>query len=234
MMRFKIDSQIFERFPGLNLGVVTARQVDNQGKSDEIMLLIRDKENEIRKNYSTETLSQEPKIESWRKAYSSFGAKPKKYKSSVESLFRMVLSGIGLRHINKIVDIYNYISVKHMIPVGGDDIVQVEGDIILRFARGDELFTALNSEERETVKEGEVIYEDSREVLCRRWNWRECDKTKMTEETKEVVLVIEGLPPVTKQEMAGILDDFKQLIIKYCGGEVETVVLDQNIRETEI
>ncbi len=233
-MKLKVVEQIFRTFPGLNLGVVTARQIDNTGSADEIIEFIRKREKEIRDNYSTETLSQEPKIESWRKAYSAFGAKPKKYKSSVESLYRMILKGVELRPINKLVDIYNYISIKHMIPAGGDDVAKVDGDIVLRFAGGDESFTALNSDETETVKDGEVVYADDKEVLCRRWNWRECDKTKMTEETKEVALVVEGLPPVTKQEIAGILDAFRQLIIKHCGGEAETVVLDQDIRETEI
>ena len=233
-MKLTIDSRILEKFPGLSLGVVAARQIDNHGKSEELLHKIRDREDEIRGAFHMETLSQEPKIESWRKAYSSFGAKPKKYKSSVESLYRMILKGVGLRPINKIVDIFNYTSIKHMVPAGGDDMDKVEGDVVLRFARGDEPFTALNSEEKETAKEGEVIYSDGKEVLCRRWNWRECDKTKMTEETRDVVLVVEGLPPVTNQEMAGILDDFRQLIIKYCGGDVETVVLDENIRETEI
>lgn len=233
-MKLEVNTQIFKAFPGLNLGVIIARQIDNTGSADEIIELIREREKEIRENYNTETLSQEPKIESWRKAYSVFGAKPKKYKSSVENLYRMILKGVDLRPISKIVDIYNYISVKHMVPAGGDDAAKVDGDIVLRFAGGDERFTALNSDETETAKEGEVIYSDDKEVLCRRWNWRECDKTKMTEETRNVVLVVEGLPPVTKQEMAGILDDFRQLISKHCGGEVETMVLDKDIREKEI
>jgi DNA/RNA-binding domain of Phe-tRNA-synthetase-like protein len=233
-MKLEVNTQIFKAFPGLNLGVIIARQIDNTGSADEIIELIREREKEIRENYNTETLSQEPKIESWRKAYSVFGAKPKKYKSSVENLYRMILKGVDLRPISKIVDIYNYISVKHMVPAGGDDAAKVDGDIVLRFAGGDERFTALNSDETETAKEGEVIYSDDKEVLCRRWNWRECDKTKMTEETRNVVLVVEGLPPVTKQEMAGILNDFRRLISKHCGGEVETMVLDKDIREKEI
>ena len=233
-MKLKVDSQIFKTFPGLNLGVVIARQIDNTGSADEVIGLIRKREREIRENYNTETLSQEPKIESWRKAYSAFGAKPKKYKSSVESLYRMILKGVDLRPINKIVDIYNYISVKHMIPAGGDDAEKVDGDIVLRFAGGDERFTALNSDETETAKEGEVIYSDDKEVLCRRWNWRECDKTKMKEETREVVLVVEGLPPVTREELNAALDDLSQMIVEYCGGEIRTAVLDEVNTEVEI
>jgi len=233
-MKFKIDTRIFEKFPGLKIGVVTARNIDNHGFSDEIMQLIREKEREIRVNYDTETLSQHSKINSWRGAYSSFGAKPKKYKSSVESLYRMILKGLDLRHINKIVDLFNYISIKYMIPAGGDDVAKVDGDITLKFAVGDEPFTALNSKEKETAKEGEVVYTDSKEVLCRRWNWRECDKTKMTEETKDVILVVEALPPVTKEELDEVEEELNLLITKYCGGEIKTAILDDGKREIEI
>jgi len=233
-MKFKIDTRIFEKFPGLKIGVVTARNIDNHGFNDEIMQLIREKEREIRENYDTETLSQHPRIHSWRGAYSSFGAKPKKYKSSVESLYRMILKELDLRHINNIVDLYNYISIKCMIPAGGDDMAKVDGDITLKFAVGDEPFTALNSKEKETAKEGEVVYTDSKEVLCRRWNWRECDKTKMTEETKDVILVVEALPPVTKEELDEVEEDLSQLITKYCGGEIRTAILDDGKREIEI
>ena len=59
----------------------------------------------------------------------------------------------------------------------------------------------LNSEETKNPKEGEVVYIDDKEVLCRRWNWRECDKSKMTEETTNVALVVEGLPPTSKEEV---------------------------------
>jgi len=234
MMKLKIDAKIFEKFPALKIGVVTARNIDNHGLREEIMQLIREIEREIRENYDTETLSQDPKINSWRGAYSSFGAKPKKYKSSVESLYRMVLKGLDLRHINKIVDLYNYISLKRMIPAGGDDMAKVDGDIILKFAAGNEPFTALNSTEIETAKEGEVVYADSKEVLCRRWNWRECDKTKMTEETKDVILVVEALPPVTSEELEEVEEDLSRLIIKYCGGEIRTDLLDEAKREIEI
>ncbi len=233
-MEFKIDTRIFEKFPGLKIGVVTARNIDNHGFSDEIMQLIREKEREIRENYDTETLSQHSKINSWRGAYSSFGAKPKKYKSSVESLYRMILKGLDLRHINKIVDLFNYISIKYMIPAGGDDMAKVDGDITLKFAVGDEPFTALNSKEKETAKEGEVVYTDSKEVLCRRWNWRECDKTKMTGETKDVILVVEALPPVTKEELDEVEEDLSRLITKYCGGEIRTTILDDGKREIEV
>lgn len=233
-MKFKIKSEIFEKFPGLSIGAVIAEGIDNHGQSAELLGLVREKEKEIREKYDIESLSQQPRIESWRKAYAAFGAKPSKYRSSVESLYRMILKGMNLRQINKVVDIYNYISLKHMIPAGGDDRIKVEGDIRLIFARGGEPFIAFNSTQKELAEKGEVIYVDDREVLCRRWNWRECDKTKMTEETSNVVLVIESLPPVTEQAVQFIVADLGELVKRYCGGDIRAIVLNQANREVEI
>jgi len=233
-MKFKIDNKILEQFPQLNIGIVIARAINNTTISYEIMNSIQEESKAITANFSKETLSANPKITAWREAYSSFGAKPKKYRCSVENLYRMILDGAELRHINKIVDIYNYISIKHMVPVGGDDIDRVDGDIALRLALGNEPFIRLNSQEIEYPKEGEVVYTDDKEVLCRRWNWRECDKSKMTEDTTNATLVVEGLPPVTSNEIETILEELSALVQKFCGGEIKTFILNSATPEMEI
>ena len=233
IMKFKISEDIFEKFPDLNIGVVVVRGMNNMGKSEEILDLIKEKEKGIRDSFDVEALSENPKIDAWRKAYSSFGAKPKKYKCSVENLYRMILEGMDLRHINKVVDIYNYISINNLVPVGGDDIDKIDGDIILKLAKGDESFFKLNSDEVDNPKEGEVVYVDDKEVLCRRWNWRECDKSKMTEDTRNVALVVEGIFPMTKEEVKKTIEELGGLVTRICGGEIESSILDSSNPEIE-
>jgi lysyl-tRNA synthetase class 2 len=121
-----------------------------------------------------------------------------------------------------------------MVPVGGDDLAHAEGDILLRFAKGDEPFFPLGSDESQTARKGEVIYADEREVLCRRWNWRESEKTKMTEETQDVLLVSEGLPPVTAEEIEHIVTNLSRIIQEYCGGETDVDVLGVANSESEL
>ena len=118
-----------------------------------------------------------------------------------------------------------------MIPAGGDDIDKIEGDIMLTFAQGDEDFIELNSREVKFPKPGEVVYKDRNEVLCRRWNWRECDKTKMTEKIQNAALVVEGLPPFTKDEVEQIIKELAALIQKYCSGTARYFILNNNSNE---
>jgi DNA/RNA-binding domain of Phe-tRNA-synthetase-like protein len=234
VMKFRIDTAIFSAFPELHIGIVIGKGVDNRGDCPGIRARIKQTQDEIRKRFQRDTLMECPKIQSWRNAYAFFGAKPKKHRSSVENLYRMTLEGRDLSMINKLVDIYNYVSLKHMIPVGGDDLSLVDGEIGLVFAKGNESFRPLGSDEVHTARKGEVIYADVREVLCRRWNWRESEKTKLTERTRDVLLVSEGLLPVTAEDMEGVVEELARLVGKYCGGTISHDVLSAEKREREL
>ncbi|MCX6826426.1 MAG: hypothetical protein NTV06_04035 [candidate division Zixibacteria bacterium] len=118
-MKFKIDAKIFEKFPGVEIGIIVAKDLDNNGSIPEIEKATRVEEKRIREQFESETLSQDPHINIWRAAYSLFGGKPKENKSSIENLYKLILKGGELRRINKLVDVYNYISLKYMLPVGG-------------------------------------------------------------------------------------------------------------------
>ena len=234
-MKFKIDSKIFEKFQDAVIGILIAKNLNNTGMSEEIQNQIREQEKEIRTKYNTETLSQNPKIGIWRKTYSAFGAKPKEHKSSVENLYRLVLNGGNIRHINNLVDIYNFISLKYMVPVGGEDLDKIEGDIVLTFAGADEApVLLLGDNEPRPPHQGEVIYKDKMSTICRRWNWREADRTKLAQETKNCILVIEGFYNITDKEVENAIEELKKLIQKFCVGNIVHHVLDKNKHEIEI
>ncbi|VVB98048.1 B3/4 domain protein [uncultured archaeon] len=233
-MKFRIDAAIFDKFPGLHVGAVIARGIDNSGTAEGLPGMIRAQEKEIVAKCNAEAVSQEPRIDAWRKAYSVFGGEPKKNRSSVENLYRMVLNGIELRGINKLVDCYNLVSLKHMLPLGGEDLDRMQGDVVLGFAGPSEApALLLGDKEPHPPRNGEVIYKDGISTICRRWNWREADRTKLTENTRNAILVLEGLPPVTKAEIETATRELDELVRKYCGGSTVCAVLDEEKMEIE-
>ncbi|KKL84027.1 hypothetical protein LCGC14_1968860 [marine sediment metagenome] len=141
---------------------------------------------------------------------------------------RRILKGKSLPAINPIVDIYNFISIEYILPVGGDDIDQIDGDIMLTIADGTERFIMLGSDKPEEIKKGEVIYRDDREVLCRAWNYRECDKSKITTNTKNVCLVVEGLEHTSEEEVLKGLSRLKELLVPLCKGTFQEFLLHKN------
>lgn len=141
---------------------------------------------------------EDPRIAAWREVYSAFGAKPSRTRNSAEALARRALADGGLPRINRLVDAYNAISVAHLVPVGGEDTDHIKGGMRLIRATGDEPFvTVAGGEEAvEHPEPGEVVWCDDEGVTCRRWNWRQGVRTRLTEESVNAVFLLEGLAPM--------------------------------------
>lgn len=234
MPKFRVDESVFNVFPDVVLGIIIARNINNVGERSEIISALRQEEAKTVERFGGVSVNEHPQILPWREAYRKFGAKPKDYPSSVENLIKRVSKGYSLPHINLLVDIYNAISLRHIVPVGGEDLDKIEGDIQLVFASDHETAIRLLGEpEDRAPKPGEVIYKDNVGAICRRWNWKEADRTKFTEVTTNAVIVIEGLPPVFRIQIENILKELSALIAEYCGGNISTTIIDKDHREYE-
>jgi lysyl-tRNA synthetase class 2 len=228
-MDFIIDPLIFEQFPNTLLGVIVLQNIDNKGDYPDITQLLRQSEQKAINKLDNSLIIEHPHILPWRAVYKKFGAKPKEYPSSIENLLRRVLKGEQIRHINTLVDIYNIISLKYFLPVGGEDLAKITGNVELTIATNNEpVALLLGEKEARPPHPGEVIYKDEISAICRRWNWKEAERTKLTKNTEEAFMVIEGLPPVNKDLMQLALTNFIELIKKYCGGEIKSSVLDSS------
>ena len=137
-------------------------------------------------------------LESWREAYRAFGAKPQRTPCSAEALRKRAQRDGSLPLLNAAVDLYNAISLRFALPIGGEDIAGYQGSPILVRARGDEVFeTVQDGAPREEHPEpGEVIWRDERGVTCRRWNWRQGVRTRIEDSSIAMWFVLERLDPM--------------------------------------
>ena len=101
---------------------------------------------------------------------------------------RRVLKGDPFPRINPLVDLYNSVSLKYLVPMGGHDLDTLQGDLSLQFAEGGEPFTPMGGGETVLVPKGELVYRDEQEVLTRNWVWRQCEKDKATEKTTSIFI----------------------------------------------
>ena len=158
------------------------------------------------------------KIAAWRQAFSRLGARPSKYQASVEALVRRARRGDALPPINALVVVYNALSLRFLVPVGGDDLDLVSGGLHLRLAKGDESFIPLGGEGDDPPEVGEVIYADDAKVLCRRWSWRGAEPSKISPATTNGVLNVHGLPPAPLDEVTRATETLATLVRQVCGG----------------
>ncbi len=207
--KLKIEPAVFEKFPDYIAVAIYAYGLDNYADGEYANIVLRQAEAESRANFANQTASENPHVAAWRLAYSGFGSKPSKYLCSVEALLSRVLKGQDLPNINPVVDVYNAVSLRYILPAGGEDLDKLESDLTLKFAVGNEKFVNLqNGEEVVTYPDaGEVIWADTKGVTCRRWNWRQCVRTALTRAASNAYFVLDRLPPFSVQTLEAAADE---------------------------
>ncbi|MGW8888443.1 B3/B4 domain-containing protein [Streptomyces sp. NPDC055749] len=222
---FTVSDDVRTLAPGFSHLVVEAHGLVNGPSNDESAALLDDATRRLAERLGGRAPHEDPHVAAWRETYTAFGAKPSRTRNSAEALARRALTDAGLPRINRLVDAYNAISVAHLIPVGGEDADRIEGAMRLVRATGQEPFlTASGGEEvLEHPEPGEVVWCDDEGVTCRRWNWRQGVRTRLTEESVNAVFLLERLAPMTNGELGAAGAELAESLEKLSPGARITV-----------
>lgn len=187
-MKFKVSKEIFEIQPDLCFGVVVARGVVN----GVISTGLEEAAKKLEGRYSGRRAKELEEIIPYREAFKVMGYNPNKFMPSIESLASRVLKGKGVPTILPVVDLYNCISLKYLLPIGGHDMDSGDGDIEVRLSATGDLFTPFGSSKAEELSQGEVVYSVGNRVKTRRWIWRQGELGKITQESRDIFFPIDG------------------------------------------
>ncbi len=232
-MKVALSPEFTAKFPSYTRFVVVAKGLDNSVIHPELQKMLNEVGSKVRKDASLADPSAIERIKSWREAFKEFGADPNETAPSVQSLMNLARrDGVEegkdiLSYHNTVVAISNYISLKHLVPSGADDLGKVRGDYGLQLARGKEVFVALGSNDVEYPRKGEVILTDGWRVMCRNWVWKQSVHTMVSRDSRDVAVNVDVLPPVTRSQGEKIAQELTDLLQRSCGGEVVVYVLDQ-------
>jgi DNA/RNA-binding domain of Phe-tRNA-synthetase-like protein len=221
-------AEITNAFPDYRVAAVVAEGLTIAPERPAALdALIAEREEAARARWASTELSQIPGVAAWRAAYKGFGIKQTRYRSSVERLVKNVLASRPLARVNAFVDLYNAVSLAHVLPLGADDLDKVTPPFAFRYAREGDSFVdmadAETGEGPEAPKPGEVVYADAAHLLCRRWNWRQDARTLITPATARAIVTVQANGAGDVEVGAKDLID---LITKFCGGQCRVVILN--------
>jgi DNA/RNA-binding domain of Phe-tRNA-synthetase-like protein len=210
MQKFITDETFWELFPDCEIGVLVMENIQNDTQIGEAALehineLLETANREAPKFLTDAVLSQNPVVAVWREAFMKFKTK-KGARSSIEALLRRIDKGNAVGTINPMVDLYNAISLTFGLPCGMEDLDTLKGDLRLTITKGGDDFLALGDLEPDPTLPRELCYLDDLGGVCRCWNWRDGQRTMLTEQTKIAVAVIESVDPTRHQELLEALD----------------------------
>jgi DNA/RNA-binding domain of Phe-tRNA-synthetase-like protein len=196
-----VDAAVFALRPDYRALLLAVDGLIAGPTDDASDALLREAEASAEQLLRDRPASELPHVAAWREAYRAFGAKPQRTRNSLEALLRRAAS--GLPRVNRLTDLYNAVSVLHLIPLGGEDLT--------RYTSAPHLIRAMGTEPFDTMADGNVVIEypdpgevvwcDDAGVTCRLWNWRQARRTQLSDETTCALFILDALDPMTDEAL---------------------------------
>lgn len=213
---FEVEDEVLDL--GLKIKAVIIENIDNKTINKDYEVWRKDKIKELISYYKDYDIKNDNIIEGFYKLHEKVGVPRRKNLPSSENLIKLLTKREDLISINKVVDIYNILSIESKLCLGAHDIDKINGHITLKITDGSETFKPLGSEEVKPVNKGEYSFVDSsNEVVCH-LDIRQVDKTKITEESKNILYLIIGNTETSYEELENVSKELINLTTKYCGG----------------
>ncbi|MEK7117135.1 MAG: phenylalanine--tRNA ligase beta subunit-related protein [Patescibacteria group bacterium] len=215
-LKFEVTKEVLD----LGVKILAARiiGVQNTDSNTNFETYKNSELEKIKQEWVGRKYKDDPVLAGFRDLHTKVGRSNRDYVASPEGLRWLFLERNRFPHINTLVDIYNLISIKTGLALGSHDIDRVQGNIYLRFTKGDEIFVPLGKTEPLAIFPGEYGYiDDGNNVICR-LEVLQVEPTKITVDSKDIFMIIEGNVNTDVEYVRNAAKEVCDLIIKYCGG----------------
>lgn len=219
----KIDDGVKARYPDLHATAVEIAGVKVCRSSEKLRRIANEVYRRVREGFNLEELRNYDVFRAYRDFFWKLNIDPTKVRPASEALVRRVLQGKEIPSINTLVDAYNLASIETGIALAAFDSDRVVGEAVLRWAKRGEKFKGIGVPFEKELDGRELVLADAEKVIAI-YPYRDSEGTKITFETRNVLLVICGVPGVTLERMREAEEKAIEYVTGVCGGAVATRV----------
>jgi len=214
-MKIKLHEDLKNEIKGISIGYIFFQNVEVQKKHTPLLeKYIKQVRNNTINSYTLRSLKDEAIFRKFRDFYWHYlNIDPTKTRPSSEALVRRLLAKKQIPHISNIVDLNNWISIDTFIPLGAYDISDINFPLLLRFAKAGELFSPIGGDDQQSTGK-EIVLVDAKNLVMHEFPHRDSDKTKITKDTKDMLIIACGVPGIEFKLLKAALKKFRDTLIK--------------------
>jgi len=186
-MIVRCDQEVFELFPEASVHAIVFDGLAGFDRATVAPWKQRAIDTVASSGFTSETVLDAPAVKEWRNAFQRFGVKPSKFRSSIEQLYRRALKQEIIETSLPLVNLYCYVSLIEMVPMGAYDLPKVEGDIVIRLSKENETFLGIGDTTPLIAHPGVVVYSDDGGIICWAWNHRDAARVSLSPETNRAI-----------------------------------------------
>lgn len=218
-----VDESIKESFPGMFYAYAVIDGVDIKKSNPDLKVLTNQV---IAKNtHEIDAIGELKPIKEYRKIFKKTGVWKLSRRPSPEALLRRLASGKGIYNINTAVDAYNLAVIETGVGLGGFNADKISFPVTLRMTKAGEKMHLLGDDDTTEVLDGEVAYADTEKLITLDLNYRDINKTKIDENTKNIILYGDGAPGLSEEEVVAALQKGAEYIKQFCGGTISDITI---------
>lgn len=181
------DQKVFEMFPEASVHGIVFEGVAEFDPAGVATWKQKAIESVASSGFTSETVLDAPVVKEWRNAFQRFGVKPSKYRSAIEQLYRRALKQEMIETSLPLVNLYCYISLIEMVPMGAYDLEKLEGDVVIRLSKENETFLGIGDTTPLIAHPGVVVYSDDGGIICWAWNHRDAARVALSPGTDRAI-----------------------------------------------
>ena len=215
----RIDETLAKEFLGLRVLELELSGLKVKKKDDRLeKFKVEIKEQVKADTKNLEEIKDKPVFRAYRDFYWKVGIDPTKTRPAGEALTRRILGGKDIPTINTLVDAYNLASLKSSIAIAAFDSFKINKQtLLLRRARPEESFLGIGMTSPIELDGVEVVIEDEKnKELIAVYPYRDAEKSKVTEETSQVLLMMCGVPGIEDAQLVTASDLSRKFISAFC------------------
>jgi len=162
-----------------------------------------------------------PGVQSARGLFRALGIDPTKHRPSSEALLRRALKGKPLPRVNRLVDVGNWWSLEHLLPIGLYDRRRIQGAVTLRQGRSGETYDALTG--RPLNLEGRYVLADQLGPFGTPIT--DSVRTAVSEATASSAFFVYAAADNDADALRSIVEQLQARVVEHCGGRATGLAL---------
>lgn len=139
-----MNSALFETVPNLKLGINYYTKITVSESPQMLQGRLRLFQEHLLFDLEDKAITDFSAIKEWRTIWKSLGADPNRHRPSAEALLRRIKKQNYIQPYHSAVDLNNFFSLQHKIPVGIYDVKKINGDIHISSGTENDGYEGLN------------------------------------------------------------------------------------------
>lgn len=176
-----------------------------------------------RREFTLESLAEDPEIRSVRAMFREWGMDPSKYRPSSEALLRRVVQGKGLYRVSNVVDIANLGSIETGWPYGCYDRSQVRAPIAFRHGSAGERYEGIGK--KMWHLEGRPVLADSDGPFGSPIS--DSTRSMVTESTRDILVVIYAPKAAPDGRVEQAMAQLGERLTQFAGAQAARVAINR-------